>query len=236
MCLDRSFPTSSAIDKVAKEYNINCYEVPTGWKFFCALFDAGKLSICGEESFGTGSNHIREKDGLWAVIAWLNVLASYAEENPSETVSVANIQRDFWLKYGRTYFTRYDYEELPVEKAEKVVNFLKDVIENKDNIYDKVGDIKITERGDFEYTDLDGSVSKNQGLYLKLENGVRCVLRLSGTGSSGATIRLYLEKYCGNNEKLFNDTQIYLAEDIDLVVKFLKFKEFIGTEEPSVKT
>ncbi|XBW37129.1 hypothetical protein QEN19_002707 [Hanseniaspora menglaensis] len=234
--LARSFPTSSAIDRVAKEYKVNCYEVPTGWKFFCALFDAKKLSICGEESFGTGSDHIREKDGLWAVIAWLNVLASYAEENPNVVISVANIQRDFWVKYGRTYFTRYDYEDLSGEDAGKVVEFLQEVIENQDNKFKSVNEIEIVERGDFEYTDLDGSVSKNQGLFLKLQNGVRCVLRLSGTGSSGATIRLYLEKYCGNELDLFQDTQGYLANDVEMIVKFLKLKEFIGTEEPTVRT
>lgn len=234
--LARSFPTSSAIDRVAHEYKINCYEVPTGWKFFCALFDAGKLSICGEESFGTGSDHIREKDGLWAVIAWLNVLASYSEENPSSVVSIANIQRDLWLKYGRTFFTRYDYEALPSEKAAKVVDFLRQIIINEENKYEDVSGVKIIERGDFEYKDLDGSVSKHQGLYFKLENGVRCVLRLSGTGSSGATIRLYIEKYCGDKKDIFSDTQEYLANDIELIVKFLNFKEFIDTEEPTVRT
>ena len=234
--LARSFPTSSAIDKVAAEYGINCYEVPTGWKFFCALFDAKKLSICGEESFGTGSDHIREKDGLWAIIAWLNVLATYSFEHPEKVVSIANIQRDFWEKYGRTFFTRYDYEDLSSEKASKVVEFLEKVVSNEKDEHKSVNGVKIIERGNFSYTDIDGSVSKNQGLYFKLENGLRCVLRLSGTGSSGATIRLYVEKYSNEASDLFAETQAYLKHDIKGIVEFLGFKNFIGTEEPTVKT
>lgn len=234
--LARSFPTSSAIDRVAAEYGINCYEVPTGWKFFCALFDAKKLSICGEESFGTGSDHIREKDGLWAIIAWLNVLASYSFEHPDKVVSIANIQRDFWEKYGRTFFTRYDYENLSTEKAQKVVDFLNDVVANEKGEYQDVNGLKITERGNFSYTDIDGSVSKNQGLYFKLQDGLRCVLRLSGTGSSGATIRLYIEKYSNVKAELFNETQSFLENDIKSIVEFLGFKKFIGTEEPTVRT
>jgi phosphoglucomutase len=137
--LARSMPTSGAVDLVAKAQGLNCYEVPTGWKFFCALFDADKLSICGEESFGTGSNHIREKDGLWAVVAWLNIIAAIGEEHPDVTPSISKIQHDFWNTYGRTFFTRYDYENVDSEGAAKVVKDLTTKIADKSFIGSKVG-------------------------------------------------------------------------------------------------
>ena len=137
--LARSMPTSGAVDLVAKAQGLNCYEVPTGWKFFCALFDADKLSICGEESFGTGSNHIREKDGLWAVVAWLNIIAGIGEAQPDVTPSIAKIQHDFWTIYGRTFFTRYDYENVSSEGAAKVVKDLTAKIEDKSFIGSKIG-------------------------------------------------------------------------------------------------
>lgn len=126
--LARSMPTSGAVDLVAKAQGLNCYEVPTGWKFFCALFDADKLSICGEESFGTGSNHVREKDGLWAVVAWLNIIAGIGEANPGTKPSIKQIQEDFWQTYGRVFFTRYDYENVDSDGANKVVGTLKDFV------------------------------------------------------------------------------------------------------------
>lgn len=237
--LARSFPTSGAIDRVAKAHGLNCYEVPTGWKFFCALFDAKKLSICGEESFGTGSNHIREKDGLWAIVAWLNVLAIYNKHNPEKEASIKTIQEEFWNKYGRTFFTRYDYEHITSEDAGKVVKVLNDFVQ-QDGVVGAPfpGDqsVTVTEAGDFSYTDLDGSVSDHQGLYVKLSNGARFVLRLSGTGSSGATIRLYIETYSGDAATYAQDAQDFLAPTIKSVLGFLKFKELIGTEEPTVRT
>ena len=163
-------------------------------------------------------------------------MATYSFEHPEKVVSIANIQRDFWEKYGRTFFTRYDYEDLSSEKASKVVEFLEKVVSNEKDEYKSVNGVKIIERGNFSYTDIDGSVSKNQGLYFKLENGLRCVLRLSGTGSSGATIRLYVEKYSNEASDLFAETQAYLKHDIKGIVEFLGFKNFIGTEEPTVKT
>ncbi|EDO17748.1 hypothetical protein Kpol_1033p54 [Vanderwaltozyma polyspora DSM 70294] len=235
----RSFPTSSAIDRVAKAKGLNCYEVPTGWKFFCALFDAQKLSICGEESFGTGSNHIREKDGLWAIVAWLNILAIYNKRNPEKESSIKNIQMDFWLKYGRTFFTRYDYENLSSEDAEKVVKLLKDYVSDPQTLNSRFPEddsITVTECGDFEYTDLDGTVSKNQGLYLKLSNGARFVIRLSGTGSSGATLRLYTEQYSNDETKYNLSAEEVLSPVISPIIKFLKFQQFLGTETPTVKT
>ena len=237
--LARSFPTSGAIDRVAAKHGLNCYEVPTGWKFFCALFDAKKLSICGEESFGTGSNHVREKDGVWAIVAWLNVLAIYNKRNPDKEASIKNVQDDFWKKYGRTFFTRYDYEGVSTEDAAKVVDHLRKFIEDPKTVgapFPTEPSVTVTECGDFSYTDLDGSVSAHQGLYVKLSNGVRTVLRLSGTGSSGATIRLYIEQYTDDESKYGLAASEYLAPAINSIVKFLKFKEFIGRDEPSVRT
>lgn len=237
--LARSFPTSSAIDRVAAEQGLNCYEVPTGWKFFCALFDAKKLSICGEESFGTGSNHVREKDGVWAIIAWLNILAIYNKHHPQKEASIKTIQDEFWLKYGRTFFTRYDFEHVTTEKANEIVKHL-DTFVNSPNVvgskFPSDNSVTVAEAGDFQYTDLDGSVSSNQGLYVKLSSGARFVLRLSGTGSSGATIRLYIEKYSDDKTKYGQTAEEYLRPIIDSVIDFLKFKEVLGTTEPTVKT
>lgn len=236
--LARSMPTSCAIDLVAKDKKLNVYEVPTGWKFFCALFDSNKLSICGEESFGTGSNHIREKDGLWAIVAWLNLIAAFAKENPSAPVSVDYIQTKFWEKYGRTFFTRYDFENVSTVDANKVIGNLEQHMASEKFIGSTIGTGKVIEADNFSYKDLDGSVSTRQGLFVKLDNGLRFVVRLSGTGSSGATIRLYLEKHSTEKSKetLALPVDEYLKDDISAVLKFLKFKEFIGTETPTVKT
>lgn len=234
--LARSMPTSGAVDLVAKAQGLNSYEVPTGWKFFCALFDADKLSICGEESFGTGSNHIREKDGLWAVVAWLNIIAGIGEANTTVTPSIAKIQHDFWTIYGRTFFTRYDYENVDSDGAAEVVKTLQDLIADKSFIGSKIKDRTVSDAGDFAYTDLDGSVSKNQGLFVKFDDGSRIVVRLSGTGSSGATIRLYIEKHTSDASTYSRDAQDFLKPDIALATSLLKFKEFVGRTEPDVKT
>lgn len=137
--LARSMPTSGAVDLVAKKQGLECYEVPTGWKFFCALFDADKLSICGEESFGTGSNHIREKDGLWAIVAWLNIIAGLGVLHPEVAPSIKQIQKDFWTEYGRTFFTRYDYEDVDSDGANKVVGVLKDLVADPNFVGSKIG-------------------------------------------------------------------------------------------------
>lgn len=250
--LARSMPTSGAVDLVAKAQGLNSYEVPTGWKFFCALFDADKLSICGEESFGTGSNHIREKDGLWAITAWLNIIAGIGEANPEVTPSIAKIQHDFWSIYGRTFFTRYDYENVSGEGAANVVRDLITKISDKSFEGSKIGgaflpllgenpltsftDRTVAEAGNFSYTDLDGSVSSNQGLYVKFSDGSRIVVRLSGTGSSGATIRLYVEKHTSDPSTYDQDAQDFLKPDIQLATELLKFQEHIGRTEPDVKT
>lgn len=232
----RSMPTSGALDIVAKTKNLNVYEVPTGWKFFCNLFDAKKVSICGEESFGTGSNHVREKDGLWAIVAWLNLLASFYYKNPDKVATVSTVQKDLWNKYGRTFFTRYDYEGVESEKASKVLGELKSVVENSLAGTELSKGYVVKESGNFSYTDLDGSVSSNQGLFVRFENGLRIVSRLSGTGSSGATIRLYLEKHSRDPSVYGSQVGSYLSDDISFVVRLLKFKEYIGKEQPDVCT
>ncbi|KAM5473570.1 Phosphoglucomutase-2 [Microsporum audouinii] len=234
--LARSMPTSGAVDLVAKAQNLQCYEVPTGWKFFCALFDTNKMSICGEESFGTGSNHIREKDGLWAIVAWLNVIAGYAKSHPEKPLSIAAIQQDFWGIYGRTFFTRYDYEDVDSDGAKKVIADLTGLIEKDTFIGSTVSGRRVTKAGNFSYTDLDGSVSKNQGLFVKFDDGSRIVVRLSGTGSSGATIRLYIERHESDSKEILKDAQDYLKDNVALAVKLLKLKEYIGREQPDVKT
>lgn len=234
--LARSMPTSAAVDLVAKAQKLDCYEVPTGWKFFCALFDADKLSICGEESFGTGSNHIREKDGLWAIVAWLNIIAGIGEANPEVTPSIAKIQHDFWTTYGRTFFTRYDYEDVSSEGASAMVKELTAKIGEKSFVGSTIEGRKVAEAGDFAYTDLDGSVASKQGLFVKFDDGARLVVRLSGTGSSGATIRLYVEKHTSDDKTYAQDAQDFLKPEIELATKFLKFQEHVGRTEPDVKT
>ncbi|EXJ57233.1 phosphoglucomutase [Cladophialophora yegresii CBS 114405] len=233
--LARSFPTSAALDLVAKKQNLNIYVVPTGWKFFCSLFDTNKMSICGEESFGTGSNHIREKDGLWAITAWLNIIAGVGKET-GKFPSIAEIQKQFWDEYGRVYFTRYDYENVSGDGANDMVKYLKEKISKSDTVGSAIQGHKIVEADDFSYTDLDGSVSKNQGIYFIFDDGTRIVVRLSGTGSSGATIRLYVEKLEEDKSKLGEDTQAYLKEPVGLAIELLQLQKFIGRTDPDVKT
>ncbi|KAK3050879.1 Phosphoglucomutase-2 [Extremus antarcticus] len=235
--LARSMPTSGAVDLVAKKKGLKSYEVPTGWKFFCGLFDADKMNICGEESFGTGSNHIREKDGLWAIVAWLNIIAGVGQKSGS-TPSIKSIQLDFWKTYGRTFFTRYDYEGCESEGANKVVAHMKVLITTKKDSFvnSTVSGRKVIEADDFSYTDLDGSVSKNQGIYVKFDDGSRIVVRLSGTGSSGATIRLYVEKHETDEKTYEMDAQDYLKDNVKMAVELLKLQEFVGRTEPDVKT
>ncbi|RDA94198.1 hypothetical protein CP533_6578 [Ophiocordyceps camponoti-saundersi (nom. inval.)] len=234
--LARSMPTSGAVDLVAKAQSLACYEVPTGWKFFCALFDAKKLSICGEESFGTGSDHIREKDGLWAIVAWLNIIAALGVENPAVVPSIKQIQTDFWKQYGRTFFTRYDYEDVSSDGAGRVVDELKKLVADPGFVGSKIGDRTVTRAGNFSYTDLDGSVASNQGLYACFSSGSRIVVRLSGTGSSGATIRLYIEQHSSDPAAYDMDAQQFLRPEISFATGLLKFKEHIGRDEPDVRT
>ncbi|MBN3316110.1 PGM1 protein, partial [Atractosteus spatula] len=230
----RSMPTSGALDNVAKATKITLYETPTGWKFFGNLMDANKLSLCGEESFGTGSDHIREKDGLWAVLAWLSIIAARKQ-------SVEDILKEHWQKYGRNFFTRYDYEEVDSDSASKMIKDLEAMMLDRAFIGQKfsVGDKTYTvERADnFEYSDsVDGSISRNQGLRIIFSDGSRIIFRLSGTGSAGATVRLYIDSYEKDPQKIYQDPQVMLAPLVTIALKISQLHEKTGRTGPTVIT
>lgn len=186
----RSMPTSGALDRVTEKMGLNQFETPTGWKFFGNLLDSGKIHICGEESFGTGSSHVREKDGVWAVLCWLQILAAKNKDSSKQLVTVENIVKSHWKEFGRNYYRRYDYENLENQAAAKV--FAR--IESQFKVFE--GESKGNTAVNFSYKDpVDDSISKNQGYIFKYADGSRFIFRKSGTGSSGATIRIYLEKY-----------------------------------------
>jgi phosphoglucomutase len=192
----RSMPTSGALDMVTKKLKIGNYETPTGWKFFGNLLDSEKIHICGEESFGTGSSHVREKDGIWAVLCWLQILAAKNQDPKKKLVTVEDIVKAHWAEFGRNYYRRYDYENLETEAANKV--FAR--IESQFGVFEKEapGNSSVN----FSYTDpVDKSISKNQGFIFKYADGSRFVFRKSGTGSSGATIRIYLEKFSKDSDQ-----------------------------------
>jgi len=244
--LARSMPTSAAIDLVAKKKGFEYFEVPTGWKFFGNLMDAGRLSICGEESFGTGSDHIREKDGLWAVIAWLNILAAANRDSPNKLIGINDLLLKFYKVYGRSFFSRYDYEEVDSAAAQKLVDTLEKAISTGSLIGTKHTSAStktaftVAKTYNFDYTDpIDGSISKKQGQVVTFEDGSRVVWRLSGTGSQGATVRMYLERYVaadqGENE-LKRDVKDGLKALIEVALEISKLKEFLGREEPTVIT
>lgn len=204
----RSMPTSQAPDRVAARLGIESYETPTGWKFFGNLLDAGKATLCGEESFGTGSNHVREKDGLWAVLFWLNVLAARQQ-------SVESIVKEHWQLYGRNFYSRHDYEGVDSDRANTLVNNLRNKFAELKG--QKFGNYEVAFADDFSYTDpVDGSVSKNQGIRIGFTDDSRIVFRLSGTGTQGATLRLYVESYEPNIAKHSLDTQEALKELIEI--------------------
>ena len=224
----RSMPTSQAPDRVAAKLGINCYETPTGWKFFGNLLDAGKATLCGEESFGTGSNHVREKDGLWAVLFWLNILAVRQE-------SVEDIVRNHWQTYGRNYYSRHDYEEVETEKANQLVDKLQAILPNlKGKQY---GSYQVEYSDNFSYTDpVDNSISNNQGIRIGFTDGSRIVLRLSGTGTKGATLRVYLESYEPDPTKHNLDPQEALGELITIADEIAQIKTITGRQKPTVIT
>ena len=224
----RSMPTSQAPDRVAAKLGINCYETPTGWKFFGNLLDAGKATLCGEESFGTGSNHVREKDGLWAVLFWLNILAVRQE-------SVEDIVRNHWQTYGRNYYSRHDYEEVETEKANQLVDQLQAILPNlKGKQY---GSYQVEYSDNFSYTDpVDNSISNNQGIRIGFTDGSRIVLRLSGTGTKGATLRVYLESYEPDPTKHNLDPQEALGELITIADEIAQIKTITGRQKPTVIT
>uniref|UniRef100_A0A0E0B8J4 phosphoglucomutase (alpha-D-glucose-1,6-bisphosphate-dependent) n=1 Tax=Oryza glumipatula TaxID=40148 RepID=A0A0E0B8J4_9ORYZ len=236
--LARSMPTSGALDRVADKLNVPFFEVPTGWKFFGNLMDAGKLSICGEESFGTGSDHIREKDGIWAVLAWLSILAHRNKDKKAgeRLVSVEDVAREHWATYGRNFFSRYDYEECESESANKMMKHLRDVIA-KSKPGEKYGNYTLQFADDFSYTDpVDGSTVSKQGLRFVFTDGSRIIFRLSGTGSAGATIRIYIEQFESDASKHDLDAQIALKPLIDLALSVSKLKDFTGRDKPTVIT
>lgn len=224
----RSMPTSQAVDRVAKKLGIDCYETPTGWKFFGNLLDADKATLCGEESFGTGSNHVREKDGLWAILFWLNILAVRGE-------SVEEIARSHWQTYGRNFYSRHDYEAVDKSRATDLMKHLK--AQFSDLKGQKVGTYEVEYADDFSYTDpVDGSVSENQGLRIGFTDGSRIVFRLSGTGTQGATLRVYLESYEPDASKHDVDPQEALAPLIDIAEQLAQIRQFTERDEPTVIT
>ena len=224
----RSMPTSQAPDRVAKQLGIDCYETPTGWKFFGNLLDAGKITLCGEESFGTGSNHIREKDGLWAILFWLNVIAKRGQ-------TVEEIVKDHWSQYGRTYYSRHDYEEVEKDPANQLMETLRSNLSTLPGKQYNGYEIDLAD--DFSYTDpIDGSIAEKQGVRIVFKDGSRIVFRLSGTGTQGATLRVYLERYEPQQGKQNEDTQVALSDLINIADEIAQIKTFTGRNEPSVIT
>jgi phosphoglucomutase len=224
----RSMPTSKAADRVAQKIGLKCYETPTGWKFFGNLMDANLTTLCGEESFGTGANHIREKDGVWSVMFWLNILAAREE-------SVADIVKKHWLEYGRNYYSRHDYEEVDTDKAHELMDKLRaqtGAMKGR-----KLGRYEVDFADDFAYTDpVDGSVSTKQGIRVNFVDGSRIVYRLSGTGTRGATLRVYIESLETDSHKQGLETQQALGELIGIANEVAQIKQQTGREKPTVIT
>ena len=224
----RSMPTSAAVDRVARVLGVPCFETPTGWKYFGNLLDAGKVTLCGEESAGTGSSHVREKDGIWAVLLWLNILAVRAQ-------SVRDIAQQHWATHGRNYYTRHDYEAIDGERAKALMS---EVVERLSGLKGQLlaGQL-VTLADDFSYTDpVDGSVSSHQGLRIGFADGSRIVYRLSGTGTSGATLRVYIERFEPDPARHALDTQQALAELIVLAQQIARIRHHTGRAAPDVIT
>ena len=224
----RSMPTSAAADRVAEQLGVPCYETPTGWKFFGNLMDAGKVTLCGEESFGTGSNHVREKDGLWAVLFWLNILAR-------QRLSVEEIVHRHWAEFGRNIYSRHDYEALPADVATGLMAQVQGQFADLPGR--RFGDYRVKFCDDFSYTDpIDGALSTGQGLRVGFEDGSRIVFRLSGTGTEGATLRVYLEAFEADPAKQGIDAQQALAALIAIADDLSQLKQRSGRERPTVIT
>jgi phosphoglucomutase len=222
----RSMPTSTAVDRVAAACGLPCYETPTGWKFFGNLLDAGLCTLCGEESFGTGSNHVREKDGLWAVLCWLSILATTGK-------SVAEVLQAHWQRFGRSYFQRHDYEDLDAQAATEMLAALQAKLPTL--VDTPLADSRVTCADDFSYTDpVDGSVSTHQGLRILLADGARIVCRLSGTGTAGATLRLYVERHRTDGGQAA--VEVVLAPLVQAAVRLLELHERCGREAATVIT
>jgi phosphoglucomutase len=224
----RSMPTSRAVDRVAEFMKIPCFETPTGWKFFGNLLDAGKITLCGEESFGTGSDHVREKDGLWAVLFWLNLIA--VKKQP-----VSEIVKNHWSQYGRDYFTRHDYEAVDSANAKEMISQLKAKLVSLPGQI--VAGVEIESADDFQYIDpVDNSITTEQGVRIYLKNGGRIVFRLSGTGTQGATLRVYVDCYQNDAALLEQETQQALNSLITVAEAVAGIKQFTGREKPDVIT
>lgn len=224
----RSMPTSQAVDRVAQKLGIDCYETPTGWKFFGNLLDAGRATLCGEESFGTGSDHVREKDGLWAVLFWLNILAVRQQ-------SVEEIVREHWRIYGRNFYSRHDYEGVDSAQATLLMDQLRGALATLPG--QTFGAYTVDYADDFAYTDpVDDSVAQRQGVRIGFTDGSRVVFRLSGTGTSGATLRLYVESYEPDPAQHHQDTQEALADLIQLADDLAQIKTLTGRDRPTVIT
>jgi phosphoglucomutase len=224
----RSMPTSQAADRVAAHLGVPCFETPTGWKFFGNLLDAGRVTLCGEESFGTSSNHVREKDGLWAVLFWLNLLAVKRQ-------SVEEIVREHWRTYGRNYYARHDYEGVDPAAAETLLQHLRDALPGvKGRTF---GDYRVELADDFTYTDpVDGSVSEHQGIRVLFEGGARVIFRLSGTGTEGATLRVYLERFEADPDRHHLDTREALADLAGIADEIAGIRGHTGRDTPDVVT
>lgn len=221
-------PTSAAVDQVAKALDLECYETPTGWKFFGNLMDANKITLCGEESFGTGSSHVREKDGLWAVLFWLNVLAA-------RKTSVEEIVKEHWQKFGRNFYTRHDFEGVDKGRAEEMMQSLRDRLGTLPG--QEVGELKISLSDDFSYTDpVDGSKSTGQGIRVQFNDGSRIIYRLSGTGTEGATLRVYIERYEQDSSRHNQETQEALKDLIAFAHSLAGIEEYTGRSKPTVIT
>ncbi len=224
----RSMPSSAALDRVAEALGITCYATPTGWKFFGNLLDAGLATLCGEESAGTGSDHVREKDGLWAVLMWLNILAARRQ-------SVAEVMAEHWARYGRNYYSRHDYEEVDAAAAGALIEELRARLDRLAGV--KLGGLSVRAAQDFSYSDpVDGSVTTKQGLEIHFAEDARLVLRLSGTGTAGATLRVYLERFAPGPEGLDEDPQTALAEVIAATEDLCQIKTRLGRAAPDVVT
>lgn len=222
----RSMPTSCAVDRVAEELGIPCYETPTGWKYFGSLLDAGKCTLCGEESAGTGSNHVREKDGLWAVLYWLNILA--VREMPADV-----IVREHWRHFGRNVYSRHDYEGIETAQGDRLMNELRARLPQLPGV--EHGGLRIAAADDFAYIDpVDGSRSERQGIRILLDDGSRVVFRLSGTGTEGATLRVYLERYVADPNQHEVPTQEALSPLIDLADAVAQIAGITGRKGPDV--
>jgi phosphoglucomutase len=224
----RSMPTSQAADRVAEALGISCFETPTGWKYFGNLLDANLATLCGEESYGTGSNHIREKDGVWAVLFWLNLIAASGKP-------VNQIVQEHWARFGRNYYSRHDYEAVDAASADRMMADLRAGLQSLAG--QTFGEFRVSQADDFVYTDpVDNSVASRQGVRIIMTDGSRIVLRLSGTGTEGATVRVYLERYEADPSRHNLDTQEALAPLIAIAEQVSQLKQRTGRQQPSVIT